>query len=116
VDGCDVLVEGGASRDFRRVKAWAYRDPEGFGALIELIIDATIDYLAGRSTQARRPYSSSTAGRGFVRAGFERWVIEPTKRITARLKERFPTIPVIGFPRGAALLYQRYVAESAWPR
>src|SRR5436190_875287 len=45
-------------------------------------------------------------------AGFERWVIEPTRRITTRLKERFPMVSVIGFPRGAGLLYQRYVAES----
>src|SRR5207247_969654 len=29
------MVEGGSSRDFRRVKAWAYRDPSGFGALID---------------------------------------------------------------------------------
>ena len=43
---------------------------------------------------------------------FERWVIDPTRRIRARLKESFPTVPVIGFPRGAGLLYPRYAAES----
>src|SRR6266852_1108749 len=42
------LVEGGASRDFRRVKAWAYRDPQGFAGLIELIVAATIVYLSGQ--------------------------------------------------------------------
>jgi uroporphyrinogen decarboxylase len=36
------MVEGGASKDFRHTKTWAYRDPEGFAALIELITEATI--------------------------------------------------------------------------
>src|SRR4051794_32547255 len=31
------MVEGGGSRDFRRVKTWAYRDPSGFAALLDLI-------------------------------------------------------------------------------
>jgi uroporphyrinogen decarboxylase len=28
------------------------------------------------------------------------------------VKERFPEIPFIGFPRGAGVLYERYVAET----
>src|SRR3954451_1632446 len=42
------MVEGGASRDFRHVKGWAYRDPVGFAALMELIADATIVYLVAQ--------------------------------------------------------------------
>jgi uroporphyrinogen decarboxylase len=34
------------------------------------------------------------------------------RQITTRLKERFPRVPVIGFPRGAGVLYQRYAVES----
>ena len=41
-----------------------------------------------------------------------RWVIEPTRRIVAALKLRFPEAPIIGFPRGAGLLYQRYRGET----
>src|SRR5580658_6083013 len=33
------MVEGGASRDFRRVKGWAYRDPAGFRGLIDLLVE-----------------------------------------------------------------------------
>src|SRR5271154_1524274 len=42
------MVEGGSSKDFRRVKSWAYRDIEGFGALIELLVQGTIDFLAAQ--------------------------------------------------------------------
>jgi len=107
------MVEGGASRDFRVIKAWAYRDAHGFGALIELIIDATVDYLSGQITAGVDAIQLFDSWAGVLsEASFARWVIEPTRRITARLKERFPNVPVIGFPRGAGLFYQRYAAES----
>jgi uroporphyrinogen decarboxylase len=44
--------------------------------------------------------------------GFERWVVAPTRRLVAQLKDRFPQVPVIGFPRGAGLLYEHYAAET----
>jgi len=107
------MVEGGPSRDFRRVKAWAYHDPEGFTELIELISDATVAYLSGQIAAGADVVQLFDSWAGVLpEAGFERWVIEPTRRITARLKEGFPTVPVIGFPRGAGLLYQRYAAET----
>src|SRR5271163_4099129 len=40
------MVEGGGSRDYRRVKSWAYRDQKGFGALIDMLTAATIDWLS----------------------------------------------------------------------
>jgi len=107
------MVEGGASRDFRRTKAWAYRDPLGFAALIELIVEATVDYLSGQIAAGADAVQLFDSWAGVLsETGFARWVIEPTRRITARLKERFPAVPVIGFPRGAGLFYQHYVAES----
>ena len=107
------MVEGGSSRDFRRVKAWTYRDPQGFAALIELIVEATIIYLSGQIAAGAEIVQLFDSWAGVLsKAGFERWVIDPTRRITARLKQLFPAVPVIGFPRGAGLLYQRYAVET----
>jgi uroporphyrinogen decarboxylase len=107
------MVEGGASRDFRHVKAWAYRDPQGFAALIELIVEATIAYLSGQIAAGADAVQLFDSWAGILsETGFERWVIEPTRHITARLKQRFPMVPIIGFPRGAGFFYQRYAAES----
>jgi uroporphyrinogen decarboxylase len=107
------MVEGGSSRDFRRVKSWAYRDPEGFVALIELLVEATIDYLSGQIAAGADTVQLFDSWAGVLpEPGFERWVIGPTRRIAARLKQSFPAVPVIGFPRGAGLLYQRYASET----
>jgi uroporphyrinogen decarboxylase len=107
------MVEGGTSRDFRLVKSWAYRDPSGFAALIELLTEATIAYLSAQITAGAEAVQLFDSWAGILsETGFERWVIAPTRKLVAALKQRFPTVPVIGFPRGAGLLYERYAAET----
>jgi uroporphyrinogen decarboxylase len=107
------MVEGGISRDFRRVKAWAYRDAPGFGALIGLLAEATIELLAAQIAAGAEVVQLFDSWAGILpEAEFGRWVIAPTKRIVAALKMRHPQCPVVGFPRGAGLLYERYAAET----
>lgn len=107
------MVEGGGSRDFRHVKAWAFRDPEGFSALIERISEATLSYLMGQIGAGADVVQLFDSWAGVLpEAAFDRWVIAPTRQIVAALKERFPAVPVIGFPRGAGVLYERYVEET----
>ena len=107
------MVEGSGSRDFLRVKSWAYRDPAGFQALIDLLTEATITYLAMQISAGAEAVQLFDSWAGVLpEEAFARWVIAPTRRITAALAERFPGVPVIGFPRGAGLLYERYAAES----
>jgi uroporphyrinogen decarboxylase len=107
------MVEGGTSRDFHRVKSLAYRDPLGFDALIEKITAATLAFLTLQIEAGVEVVQlfDSWAG-ALAPAGFERWVIAPTKRLVATLKARFPGVPIIGFPRGAGWLYERYAAET----
>jgi uroporphyrinogen decarboxylase len=107
------MVEGGTSRDFFRVKSWTYRDPTGFAALIEQVADATFEFLSLQIENGAEAVQLFDSWAGALSpAGFERWVIAPTRKLVVRLKDRFPHLPVIGFPRGAGLFYERYVAET----
>jgi uroporphyrinogen decarboxylase len=107
------MVEGGASKDFRLIKSWAYRDANGFAALIELLTEATIDYLSAQIAAGAEAVQLFDSWAGILpEAGFARWVIDPTRKIVTALKQRFPDAPIIGFPRGAGLLYERYAIET----
>ena len=107
------MVEGGASRDFAHVKEWAYRDPESFGRLIELLVEATTVFLAGQIEAGADVVQLFDSWAGVLsEAGFERWVVAPTRQIVERLRRRFPDRPIIGFPRGAGLLYERYAEAT----
>ncbi len=107
------MVEGGASKDYRRVKSWSYRDPVGFAALIDLITEATVEFLVGQVEAGVDAIQLFDSWAGVLsEPGFERWSIAPTRRIVMALKQRFPELPIIGFPRGAGLFYRRYAEET----
>jgi uroporphyrinogen decarboxylase len=107
------MVEGGTSRDFQRVKSFAYRDPVGFDALIERIAAATLEFLGLQIEGGVEVVQLFDSWAGALSPdGFERWVIAPTKRLVTALKSRFPQIPIIGFPRGAGPFYQYYATET----
>ena len=107
------MVEGGSSRDFATVRRWALSEPESFGDLIDGITEATIRYLADQITTGAEVVQLFDSWAGVLpEHAFRRWVIEPTRRIVAALKETAPKVPVIGFPRGAGLMYRAYFAET----
>jgi len=107
------MVEGGSSRDFARTKRWASDDPAGFAGLIDCLVSATSSYLVGQIEAGAEVVQLFDSWAGVLpEPEFQRWVIEPTQRITRAVKRRHPDVPIIGFPRGAGPLYERYAIEA----
>ena len=108
------MVEGGGSKDFAEVRRFAYGNPEGFGRLIELLERASTTYLRGQIDAGVEAVQLFDSWAGVLpESGFRRWVIEPTRRIVEALRQSHPSIPIIGFPRGAGLMYETYAGETA---
>ncbi len=109
------MVEGGTSRDFDAVKRFAFTDPTGFQKLIDLVVDTTITYLAAQIDAGAEAVQLFDSWCGVLaETEFDRWVIAPNKAIVTALNQRFPHIPVIAFPRGAGLNYERF-AKTVGP-
>lgn len=107
------MVEGGGSKEYQHVKRWAFSDPAGFGQLIDIVTDATIAYLSAQVQAGAEALQLFDSWAGALpAAGFERWSIEPTRRIVAELKKLHPGIPIIGFPRQAGLNLEPYVERT----
>jgi uroporphyrinogen decarboxylase len=107
------MVEGGASRDFAVIKAWARQDPAGFAILIDRLVEATASHLIAQIEAGADAIQLFDTWAGSVVAeDFDRLVIAPTKRIVALVHERHPQTPIIGFPRGIGALYRRYFATT----
>jgi uroporphyrinogen decarboxylase len=107
------MVAGQGTPDQGPARAWMYRDPEGFGRLIDLITQATVHYLdrqidAGAETVM---LFDSWAG-SLAPEMFARFAIEPMCQIVAALKARYRQVPVIGFPRGAGAMYPEFAAAT----
>jgi uroporphyrinogen decarboxylase len=104
------MVEGGSSKDFAIVRTFAQADPAGFGELIDLLTEATADYLVRQIACGADVVQLFDSWAGALPEGeFERWCVAPAERIVARLREAAPDVPVIVFPRGAGPLYGRFV-------
>ena len=107
------MVAGEGSRDQHETRAYAYRDPAAFQAIIDAIIGVTVEYLVGQieagaeAVQLFDSWSGSLAP-----AEFARWVIAPNAAIVARLRARCPGVPLIGFPKGAGEKLIAYASET----
>lgn len=107
------MVEGHGSKDYVATRSWALRDPKAFGKLIDLLVEATGQYLESQIRHGAEAVQIFDSWAGVLGENeFRRWVIEPTRKLVERLKAAHPEIPVIGFPRGAGFLYRAYVEET----
>ncbi|HJU31658.1 MAG TPA: uroporphyrinogen decarboxylase [Hyphomicrobiaceae bacterium] len=107
------MVGGQGSADQADARLWAYRDPQGFRRLIDLLVEASVDYLAGQiEAGADLVQIFDTWAGSLSDEQFRRWVIAPTRQIVERLKARHPAVPVIGFARGAGALSAAYITAT----
>jgi len=107
------MVEGSGSKDQAGARAFAYRDPETFQRLMDLLVETSAHYLIGQVKAGCRALQIFDSWAGSLpEDGFARWCIAPTKAIVDRVKAEAPNVPIIGFPRGAGPLAERYVQEA----
>ncbi|PHQ61962.1 MAG: uroporphyrinogen decarboxylase [Sphingobium sp.] len=107
------MVAGQGSKDQGAARRLAYGDPARFAAIIDAIVDATVHYLAGQidaGVEAVQLFDSWAGSLAPIQ--FDRWVIEPNRRIVEKLKAIHPDIPVIGFPKGAGAKLADYAART----
>lgn len=105
------MIEGSGSKDFAKVKKWAYAHPESFGLLIDLLVDAVVDHLSNQVEAGADAVQLFDSWAGVLpEEQLFRWSLDPLVRIAKGLRERHPAIPIIAFPRAvgpAALMYRR---------
>ena len=107
------MVEGHGSTDYKAAKLLAYRQPETFGAILDLLVEASSAYLIGQVSAGARALQIFDSWAGALADNdFEAFVIEPTARIVKNVKAAHPHTPIIGFPRGSSAQYAEYVAKT----
>src|SRR5262249_4471847 len=107
------MVEGRGSKDYIAVKKMAYGDPGLFQRIIDMLIDASFDYLIGQVDAGAQVLQLFDSWAGVLpETEFERWVIAPTRTLVERLKAARPGVKIIGFPKGAGVLTEAYVERT----
>ena len=106
------MVEGGGSRTFAHAKGWSVAAPDEFQLLIDLLVDATSAYLIEQIARGAEAVQIFDTWAGALsESGFECWCLAPILEIARRVKQAWPEVPVIVFPRGVGVQYARFAAE-----
>lgn len=107
------MVEGGGSKDFLHAKTMAMTQPEAFGSLIGLLVECTAGYLCRQVKAGAEALQIFDSWAGLLDdTMFRKWVISPTREIVRLVRDVYPHVPIIGFPRGAGANYLSYAQDT----
>lgn len=107
------MVAGRGTPDQAPARELAQKDPDAFQGLMDIIVAATIDYLAAQVEagaevlQLFESWAASLHGEEF-----ELWCVAPVAAIVQGLRARGVQVPIIGFPRAASCNMADYVART----
>jgi len=91
----------------------AYGEPRLFARLIDLLAEATVDYLAAQIEAGAEAVMLFDSWAGILSPPqFQAHVTRPTRAIVQELRRRYPTVPVIGFARLAGMAVGEYAAST----
>lgn len=103
------MIGGKGGAEQWPARKFAAAEPERFAGLVDVLVEACTRHLLAQveagadAVQIFESWASALDERGLAR-----WSIEPIGRIVAAVKAAAPSVPVLGFPRGAAASLQAF--------
>ncbi|RAP41677.1 uroporphyrinogen decarboxylase [Rhodovulum viride] len=100
------MIAGRGTKDQAPAHALRTEDEATFAALIDLLTDATIEYLSKQVEAGCEVVKIFDSWAGSLKGeAFDKYAMEPARRIIAEMKARHPGLPCIAFPREAGDKY-----------
>lgn len=107
------MIAGRGTPDQGPAHALKDQNPELFQQIIDLLIDGTVTYLSEQIKAGAEVVKLFDSWAGSLKGDdFDRYALEPAKRIIAALKEMHPETPIIAFPRGAGERYAGFAEAT----
>lgn len=97
------MVQGRGNGVFEKLQNLAAEDPAALGRLMDTVTQSTVEYLLRQIGAGADAVQIFDSWAGLAKGPqFDQYVIAPTQKIVAAIRQKHPDIPVIGFPRQAA--------------
>ena len=108
------LAAGVGGDEQKAAKLWAYRDPQGFAALLDILGECVAFHLIRQldaGADAVQIFDSWASG--LPEAAYSQLVVEPTRKVVEAVRAKRPNAKIIGFPRASTLAgYQLYATVT----
>jgi uroporphyrinogen decarboxylase len=107
-------IEGRGGTDKSSARGWAYSRTDLLEQLLDQLIEISAHYLAAQvKAGADALMIFESWAEGLPSDLFQTLVVDPNAKLVARLRELGVTVPIIGFPRGAATMIESYATQVA---
>jgi uroporphyrinogen decarboxylase len=107
------MIEGGSSRDFARAKGWMHGQVTDFAALIDLLVEATSQYLIRQVEAGAEVLQLFDSWAGALsHPDMRQFSLAPLRKIVANVRAKHPEVPIILFPRAVGAGYLDFAAEK----
>ena len=106
------MVAGRGTPDQAPARILAYREPDAFARMIDILVETSSRYLIGQLKAGADAVQIFDTWAGVLPPReFARWSIEPVRRIVETVRREVPGAKIIGFPRGAGASLAHYVDQ-----
>ncbi len=106
------MIAGHGTSDQEPARLFAYRHPDAFDDLLQVLVKASAEYLIRQLKAGVDAVQIFDTWAGILPPEeFARWCIAPMRRIILAVRDEIPDAKIIGFPRGAGTMLERYVTE-----
>ena len=103
------MIAGRGTPDQAPARLFALQDPENFQKLMDVLVDASADYLIAQFRAGADCVQIFDSWAGVLgEEEFQRWCVAPVAKIVEKVRSAIPDAPIIGFPKGAGFQYFGY--------
>ncbi|MEC8452590.1 MAG: uroporphyrinogen decarboxylase [Pseudomonadota bacterium] len=107
------MINGRSKKDLSQSVKWMENNPSLANDIIDVLVDLSAAYLILQIKAGADVVKIFDSWAGVLNESqFNNWVIKPTSKIIAKVKDVFPKTPIIGFPKGANQFYEKYALET----
>ena len=107
------MVAGRGTPDQAPAHLLKNENPELFDNLINLLVEGTVEYLSHQINAGAEVIKIFDSWAGSLKGNdFDKYALEPCKKIISALKVKHPTIPIIAFPRQAGDRYVGFAKQA----
>ena len=107
------MINGRSKKDLSQSVKWMEDNQSLANDIIDVLVDLSAAYLIIQIQAGADIVKIFDSWAGVLNESqFNNWVIKPTSKIIAKVKDVFPKTPIIGFPKGAHKFYEKYALET----
>ena len=107
------MINGRSKKDLSQSVKWMEDNPSLANDIICMLVELSASYLILQIQSGADVVKIFDSWAGVLNESqFNNWVIKPTSKIIAKVKDVFPKTPIIGFPKGAHQFYEKYAMET----